>query len=400
MTEGSAKERLCSFLDVRDPSVIANPYPTYHRLRASHPVLQFAPGHWLVSSFHAEDLILRSDAVSPPGAGSRGPLDNEVLFLLHSDRQRQLHRFLADWLARWLETASEMILHLADQLVERAMTLDHPDLMREIALPLPFMVLTRLLGVSDEGAERIRRLSARITRLLDPMPPFGIRAQAVRAGADLFKLADQLIASSIRAGRPGLVSDLRRQMETDTRLTEGTLVGTVMMFLVAGHETTSNLIGNALRLFVSNPQGCRAKAATGLPASVRIIDEVLRFDSPVQVTGRIVRTSLTVDGHSFSEGDKIFLLIGAANRDPLRFSRPDEFDVTRAPSSHLAFSAGPHYCIGASLGRLEAAATLSSFLRRKDALKLLAEPMYREHFAMRGLRELRVLTSTLRSAND
>ncbi len=194
--------------------------------------------------------------------------------------------------------------------------------------------------------------------------------------------------------RDDVLSVLIRSGEED----EKWLRDQVMNMLAAGHETTTNLIGNAMLALLRNPDQLRRLRED--PSLLRTgVEECLRYDSPVQFTARITTEELEVDGHRIPAGDQVIVVVGAANRDPAQFRDPERLDFGRPEKEnrHLSFAAGPHYCLGASLARLEAQVAIGTLLRRLDNVELITTaPVYRKHFVLRGVEELRVGFSTSR----
>jgi cytochrome P450 len=188
--------------------------------------------------------------------------------------------------------------------------------------------------------------------------------------------------------------------EAGDRLSHPELITTATLLFVAGHETTTNLIGNAVLALLRNPDELRRLRDD--PSLIRTgIEECLRYDSPVQFTARITTADLEVGGHPIGAGEQVIVIVGAANRDPSQFPDPERLDVGRPEKQnrHLSFAAGPHFCLGASLARIEAQVAIGTLLRRLPDLELITTaPTYREHFVLRGVQELRVSFSPTPSA--
>ena len=177
--------------------------------------------------------------------------------------------------------------------------------------------------------------------------------------------------------------------EEGDRLTTEELTSTVLLLFIAGHETTMNLIGNGTYALLRDPdqrRRWRDDPALDVPG----VEELLRFEGPVHVTGRIATQDLEVSGHHIAKGNTVITLVSAANRDPARFADPAHLDVGRGDNHHLAFSQGLHYCLGAALARLEGQIAVGSLIRRFPDLELAATPVYRDHFVLRGLTGLQV----------
>jgi cytochrome P450 len=267
------------------------------------------------------------------------------------------------------------------------------DMVGDLGYPLPVSVICEMLGVPAFDHARFRQLSSDASRLLDGGALDAESQQrGIVAGMQLFQYFTELVEQ--RRGEPGddLLSAMIAAEEAGDRLTHPELITTATLLFVAGHETTTNLIGNAFLALLRNPdQLRRLRDEPGLIRTA--VEELLRYDSPVQFTARITTEDIEVGGQPIGAGEQIIVVIGAANRDPAQFADPERLDVGRPEreNRHLSFAAGPHFCLGASLARLEAQVAIGTLLRRLDDLQLVTtEPAYREHFVLRGVQELRV----------
>ena len=268
------------------------------------------------------------------------------------------------------------------------------EVVDDFAYPLPVAVICRLLGVPLDDEPRFSRASALLAQSLDPFAQFtgqlpgGIeeRQQTAYWLREYFRgLIEQ------RRSRPGddLLSGLIAVEESGDQLTQDEIVSTCVLLLIAGHETTVNLIGNAVLAMLRDRVHWAALAADAARAPA-IVEETLRYDPPVQFVGRIAADDMTIAGLDVPTGDVMMLLLGAAQRDPSEFDRPDTFDPDRVGLRHLGFGRGAHYCLGAPLARLEAAVALAAVTARFPDARLDGEPRYKPNVTLRGLSELRV----------
>lgn len=268
------------------------------------------------------------------------------------------------------------------------------DVVDDYAYPLPVAVICRLLGVPLDDEPQFSNASGLLAQALDPFitftgsAPEGLQ-ERLDAGAWLRQYLHGLIDR--RRARPGgdLMSGLIAVEESGDQFTEEEIVSTCLLLLVAGHETTVNLIGNAILAMLRQPSQWAALAADPGRVSA-VIEETLRYDPPVQMVGRIALSDMRVGDVEVPEGDVMMLLLSAAHRDPAEFERPDVFDPDRAPLRHLGFGRGIHYCLGAPLARLEASIALSELAARFPAARLDSEPRYKANVTLRGLSELTV----------
>ncbi|BAX94876.1 cytochrome P450 [Mycobacterium shigaense] len=268
------------------------------------------------------------------------------------------------------------------------------DVVDDFAYPLPVAVICRLLGVPLEDEPQFSHASGLLAQALDPFVTFtgspsdGLQ-ERLDAGTWLRNYLHGLIER--RRSRPGddLMSRLIAVEESGDQLTEEEIVSTCVLLLVAGHETTVNLIGNAVLAMLRQPSQWAALGADANRAAA-VIEETLRYDPPVQMVGRIALHDMVIGGVEVPAGDMIMLLLAAAHRDPAEFTRPDAFDPDRETFRHLGFGRGAHYCLGAPLARLEAGAALSALTARFPNARLDSEPVYKPNVTLRGLSALTV----------
>jgi cytochrome P450 len=267
------------------------------------------------------------------------------------------------------------------------------DVIADLAYPLPVTVIAELLGVPPEDRANFKRWSDDLSAVLagDPAAiPEAVLHQVMESRAELVDYFRAIADRRRREPSDDLLSALVQAEEEGGRLSEDELYSTVVLLLVAGNETTTNLIGNGLLALLQHPQQLRKVWEDGALAP-SAVEEMLRYDSPVQLTTRLAKVDMAIHGTTIPQGEWLYLVIGAANRDPQQFPEPDNFDVTRNDNKHIAFGAGAHFCLGAPLARLEALVTLRTLRRRCPNLRLNTEsPVYRNNFNLRGLTSLPV----------
>ena len=268
------------------------------------------------------------------------------------------------------------------------------DVVEDLAHPLPVAVICRLLGVPVEDEPQFSRASALLAQALDPFVPITGQAaegvdQRLEASHWLREYMRDLIGQRRSAPGEDLMSELIRVEESGDQLTEEEIISTCNLLLVAGHETTVNLIGNAILALLRDPGQWAALGADPHRAPA-VVEEALRYDPPIQLVGRIAAADMTIGRMAIAKGEIMMLLLAAAHRDPAAFDRPDEFDPDRQQLRHLAFSKGPHFCLGAPLARLETAVALSALTARFPKARLDSEPQYKPNLTLRGLSTLAV----------
>ena len=380
-----------------------DPYPSYAKLRERDPVHRSRLANAWVFTRHADvDAILRDhrNFSSDPRkrelskrqrAALPSPDDYTMLFLDPPDHTRLRGLVNKVFTRRAVNTLEPHVRTLLKGLLDG---IDDPaagfDLMEAVANPLPVIVIAEMLGVPPEDRARFRVWSNQRARLLEPT--IGQKEREVAAGAA--KALDEYFTPIIQARRADpqddIVSALARAEEAGDTLTEREMLTMLRLLLVAGNETTTNLIGNGMLALLRHPEELeRLRADPSLiPAAV---EELLRFDSPVQTDFRGALRDCEVNGFPVRQGQGVITLLGAANRDPEAFEHPDQLDVGRDGGNHLSFGRGIHHCLGAPLARLEGRIVLETLVERFSSMRLLTErPAFRNSVVLRGLESLAV----------
>jgi cytochrome P450 len=257
------------------------------------------------------------------------------------------------------------------------------DALRDYAEPLPVLVIAELLGAPREDFARLRTWSQAIVRMYEPSIDAETEEAALRASQEFADYMRALIAERRESLRDDLLSDLIRAQEGVDGLTDDEALASAILLLNAGHEASVNVFGNGLTAVLSQPAEWQRLPAgsVGVPAAV---EEMLRFDSALQLFERTATADVEVAGQQVAAGEKIAVLLGSANRDPAAFAEPDRLDLGRDPNPHIAFGAGVHFCLGAPLARVELAESLSLLFRTFPGLRLDGEPVRRPTFVLRG----------------
>jgi cytochrome P450 len=380
------------------PEFHANPYPFYHRLRQEDPVHHSPLGVWVLTRYDDVELVLRDPRFVRAGFEAflytdEGRLPTSMLFRDPPDHTRLRSLVSRAFTPRVIDGMRVHIQELVDNLLDRVEDAGAMDLIADLAYPLPVTVICEMLGVPVEDQARIRQWSTDVARSLDAIGMPSDPTVAERGGIGRRALADYFLAllpERRRAPRADLLSALIAAEERGDRLTEGELLSTCVLLFVAGHETTVNLIGNGVLALLRHPaELSRLRANPDLIGSA--VEELLRYDSPVQRTGRIASTDVEIDGRRIEKGSIVVGAVGAANRDPAHFADPDRLDLARADNRHLAFGFGIHFCLGAALARVEGQVAIATLLRRLPGLRLDIEtPEWRESSVLRGLKALPV----------
>jgi cytochrome P450 len=398
---------LSESIDFQDPALLEDPYPTYRRLLETPVVWDARHEMWLVAG-HAEVLaaltsphtsVATAGARIRPALGARAahfePLISAIShFLTRTDppehtRLRNLvqQAFTNQAVEQWRATVRELVARLLDGLAGSA----EADIMRGLAVPLPVTVITRMLGMPEADQARIKAWSDDLASVADNDPREDVLERAQQSLAAMRACVLSTIGERTRRPGADLLSALVAAEEAGDRLSTEELFGMVQVLLIAGQETTTNLIGNALHALLEHPDAlARLRAEPALMASA--VEECARWDAPVQARTRVATADFELGGQRVSAGQALFLLLGAANRDPRAFTDPDRFDIARTHNHHVAFGHGVHYCLGAALARQETGAALEGLISRWPGLALApgGPPPRRPNFGLRGFTELRM----------
>jgi cytochrome P450 len=382
------------------PRVYLNPYPTYAELRTRDPV-HWSPlmRSWVFSRYQDIDAILRDHKrfsndlrqrpnaptmqASTPAAG--GP---SMLFLDPPDHTRLRSLVSKAFTPQAVEALESRIQAIVTELLDQIPDPTAFDLMETIAYPLPVIVMAELLGVPPKDRAQFKLWSNRRARVLEPTITPGEMKIAYQAALELDAYFRGVIQERRTAPRHDLISSLVAVEEAGDRLTLDELLVMLRTLLIAGNETTTNLIGNGMLALLRHPDQMHLlrQNASLMPAAV---EELLRYDSPVQVDGRTVMEDIDLHGRSIKQRQSVVLLMGAANHDPEVFRHPEQLDITRKDGAHIAFGRGLHYCLGAQLARAEARLAFTALFERFAEMQLLvAQPHFKDNVVLRGLHTL------------
>lgn len=391
-----------------DLGFIADPYPAYAELRADAPVLHDeATDHWLVSRYEDVNALLRdrrfgrtyhhlathADMGRPEEPEWHAPFWNliraGILDMEPPDHTRVRRLVAKAFTPRYVEGLRPMVQRITDSLVDEVSGAGEFDMLPTIAEPLPVAVIAEMLGVPEQDRVHLRPWSADICKMYELNPPLESQQDAVRASTEFSQYLRELSRERRKAPLDDLISALAQVVDEGDKLTEDELVGTCVLILNAGHEATVNSTLIGWWTLFRHPDRLKELRQDGtlLPTAV---EELLRFDTPLQMFERWVLEPFELHGQEIPRGAELGLLFGSANRDPSVFERPDELDLAREPNPHLTFGNGIHFCLGAPLGRLELQTSFATVLERFPDLELVEEPRWKPGYIIRGLDGLRV----------
>lgn len=392
-------------LDLSDPEHVRDPYPVFRALRESSPVHRSEHlGGWLLTRYADVDRAVRSPVLSVdtirPFVAARAPHDPDVarlarlapLWAVFNDppdhtrlRTALQHGFTNRHVAALAGFVTDVARRLLDGLAERT----GAELVRDLAYPLPAMVIARLLGVADADVERFKAWSDDLGEFVTTSTHADRYARAAGAMEEMGEYFSGLVKARRRAPADDLLTGLVDALDRGVFATEDELVSNCILLLFAGHETTTNLLTTGVYHLVRNPDQLQRLRDDPSLAPVAV-EELLRYDNPAHGLTRIAADDLDIGGVHVSTGDRVFAFVTAANRDPAAFDDPERLDVGRRPNRHLSFGAGIHYCLGAPLARLEAAIVLPMLLERFADIRLAGEPAWKPLLVLRSIEALPV----------
>jgi len=396
-------------LDPDDSSFRADPFPVFARLRSEDPVhWSDVVGGWVLTRYADVLAILRDRRCS---ADRITPFFDE-LPAERRDQMRALGQLLRKWAvfsdppqhgrlrslfntaftSRAIDNLRADIESTVEELIAPAQARGDIELMSEFAYPLPALVICSMIGLPHAYLEKIKSWSTAIEAFL------GLARKPAEAyDAALGNVTD--MANHLRAviddhrdiPREDILSRLIEASADGERLSQDELVATCMMLVFAAHTTTTHLIGNGLLALLRQPEAMTMLRADTSPASVaRAVEELLRYDGPVQVARRVAVETIELAGRRIRPGDMVFPMLNAANRDPAQFAEPDRLDLARSDNRHIAFGFGPHFCAGAPLARMEAQIALTAVVTKFRDLQIAGPIQWIDSFGFRGLKSFRL----------
>ncbi|MEV6963038.1 cytochrome P450 [Streptomyces sp. NPDC051207] len=394
--------------DPWNPAFVADPCPAYAELRAQGRVIFYEPtGQWLVPHHADVSALLRDRRLGrtylhrfsheefgrpapPPAHEPFHTLNDHGMLDLEPPDHTRIRRLVSKaFTPRTVEQLRPYVEQLAGELVDRLVAAGGGDLLTDVAEPLPVAVIAEMLGIPEQDRAPLRPWSADICGMYELNPSEETAARAVRASVEFSDYLRELIAARRKEPGDDLISGLIAAHDEDDRLTEQEMISTAVLLLNAGHEATVNATVNGWYALFRHPgQLAALRADHSLVPSA--IEELMRYDTPLQLFERWVLDEIEIDGTVIPRGAEIAMLFGSANHDPAVFAEPATLDLTRRDNPHISFSAGIHYCIGAPLARIELAASMTALLEKAPILALAAEPQRKPNFVIRGLEGLQV----------
>jgi hypothetical protein len=395
-----------------DPDILADPYPLYRRLRESDPVTWDPFLHaWVVTNYAGVLTVLHkfsADRTPTPeqlaamGLESLQPVAEvmvrQMLFMDTPAHTRLRGLCSSAFTSRRVDHLRPHIQEIADDLIDRVLPQGRMDVIADFAAPLPAIVTAELLGVPIDDHQQLKSWSADFAEMLGNFQHNPDRVSRVlRAVDEMTRYFRAAIREQERHPRNGLVQLLANASEGGSRLSEDEVIANIIVTMVGGQETTTNLIGNGLLTLIRNPAAL-AQLHDDPSIIEPAVEELLRYESPSQHTARLARDDLVLGDKRIKKRDAVMAVMAAANRDPARFPDPDRLDLIRKDNRHVAFGWAAHFCFGAPLARIEGQVAFSTLLRRLPDLALEPEPLvWRQNLGLRGLTALPVTFGVPRS---
>lgn len=392
------------------PDFLANPYPFYKELRERAPIFFYEPwGKWILMRYEDVNALLRDrrlgrvlenvreesllSAFGAEAAAFEVSRIGSLLEIEPPDHTRVKDVFHQTFTPKRVRELSSKVTALCEALVDRleSRPARHADLIQDFAQPIPVTVIADLLGIPEQDRHQLVPWSKGIIQWFEPERTPKMEAEAISCAQAFMAYLQSLIPERRTEPSDDLFSAMLAVHDADPeRLSELELVNNCILLLNAGHEAVVNVIGNGLyALLARQDQWAKVKADPALVPTA--VEEMMRFDTPLQFFERVVREDLHYKDFDWPRGTNLCLYYGSANRDPAVFAEPDSFDPSRSPNPHLAFGMGLHYCIGAPLARVELQAALKTLSTRLPDLRLVGEPPeYHPKNVFRYLKELKV----------
>jgi pimeloyl-[acyl-carrier protein] synthase len=404
-TSVEVRNRELSLLRMLEPDILAAPYTHYHALREYDPVHWDPYMHaWVVTSYsEATTVLLNYSADRTPAPAHLDQLGisfmkpfselmlQQMMFMDGASHARLRGPCAAPFAPRRVEELRAMIQSTADQLIDQVIGAGQMDVIADFAKKLPAIVTSRLLGVPVEDHEKLHSWVLDIAEVLGNFQHHPDRVATIVKSLEGLK---HYVAARMREQRGcpvgGLIHSLMTTEVDGEQLSDEEVIANTIITLIGGHETTMNLIASGLLTLIRNPDSLE-QLRRNPEIVTSSVEELLRYESPVQHTARIAPADMQLGGKTIRKGSRVVAVLAAANRDPIRFPDPDCLDLLRTDNRHLAFGWGPHFCFGAPLGRLEGQIAFNMLLRRLKNVALASDTLqWRHNAGLRGLNSLRI----------
>jgi len=395
-----------SLYQLLDPEILADPYPLYRSLRECDPVLWDPPLHaWVVTSYSGVKEVLHkfsADRTPTPeqltamGMRALEPVAavmvRQMLFMDAPAHSRLRGLCASAFTSRSVDSLREHIQDVADRLIDRVLPQGRMDVIADFANPLPAIVTAELMGLPSGDHEQLKSWSADFAEMLGNFQHNPDRVgRVVRSVGEMTAYLRSAMQEQARSPRKGLVRLLMDASVDGVRLNDDEVIANIIVTMVGGQETTTNLIGNGLLTLLNHPDDL-ARLRDDPSLMVSAVEELLRYESPSQHTARLAPHDMVLGGKEIRKRQAVMAVMAAGNRDPAQFPDPDRLDLMRPNNRHLAFGWAAHFCFGAPLARIEGQVAFSTLLRRLRNVALEPQPLvWRQNLGLRGLTALPVI---------
>ena len=370
-------------------SIKDDPYPTYEKLRSLDPVHRLRLlDAWVLTQYDDVNEVLRDRRRFGRESNDEVPAQYRSLLDMDPPDHTRVRGLVSKaFTPRSVAQLESRIHEIVDELLDSIVGRDRVDLMDALAFPLPVIVIAEMIGVPSQDLDRFKVWSDDVALSIEPTVTDEQARRIQESSEQLYQYFEEILEERRHEPRDDLISALLAAEDEGDRLTHDELLATLLLLLVAGNVTTRNLIGNGMLALLRNPdQLRRLRDEPELLNSA--VDELLRYDSPVQLDGRFVNEDVEIGGKRIRKGQRVICLIGAANRDPEVFSDPNSLDIGRQEKSHVSFGRGIHHCLGAPLAVLEGRIAFAGLVERFSDIELISEPEYQDQVVLRGVEEL------------
>jgi pimeloyl-[acyl-carrier protein] synthase len=401
MTSELNQKLEASFL-LSSPEFLRNPYPIYDKLRSNHPIFKvnsFKYPGWYVTGYKEAVAVLKDIKFK-----NRIPLtqtakkyehlkniQNDMMLFKNQPDHKRLRMMVSKvFTPRVMEGYCPFIEETVNDLLNQVQNKKSMDVVSDFAFPLASLIIAKILGVPAEERYQFREWTVSLIQTIDFTRSRNTLANGNHTTKMLIDYFKQLINKRKQTPQNDLISMLIMEKQQGEKLTDEELLATCILLVIAGHETTVNLISNSILALLNHP-GQLMKLKENPFLIKMAVEEFLRYESPTQMTARIASEDTEMNGISIKKDEQVYILLGAANRDPKKFTDPNVLDITRNPNPHLAFGCGIHFCLGASLARLEAQIAIVTLLQRMDNFRLVTPDLHwRNLIGFRSLQELQI----------
>jgi cytochrome P450 len=395
-----------SLYQLLDPEILADPYPLYRSLRECDPVLWDPPLHaWVVTSYSGVKEVLHkfsADRTPTPeqltamGMRALEPVAavmvRQMLFMDAPAHSRLRGLCASAFTSRSVDSLREHIQDVADRLIDRVLPQGRMDVIADFANPLPAIVTAELMGLPSSDHEQLKSWSADFAEMLGNFQHNPDRVgRVVRSVGEMTAYLRSAMQEQARSPRKGLIRLLMDASVDGARLNDDEVIANIIVTMVGGQETTTNLIGNGLLTLLDHPDDL-TRLRDDPSIMVSAVEELLRYESPSQHTARLAPHDMVLGGKEIRKRQAVMAVMAAGNRDPAQFPDPDRLDLMRPNNRHLAFGWAAHFCFGAPLARIEGQVAFSTLLRRLRNVALEPQPLvWRQNLGLRGLTALPVI---------